>query len=47
LVTVMKGLNSLTYKTDELLLLLFLGYLCIILPISLFLFFLEKRFSNV
>lgn len=47
LVTMMKSLNSLTYKTDELLLLLFLGYLCIILPLSLFLFFIEKKFSNV
>jgi len=46
LVTLMKGLNSLTYKTDELLLLLFLGYLSIILPLSLFLSLLEKRFAN-
>lgn len=46
LVTAMKDLNSLTYKTDELLFLLFMGYLCIILPISLILFFVEKRLSN-
>ena len=47
LVTTMKSLNSLSYKTDELLLLLFLGYLCIILPLSLILFFIEKRFASV
>ncbi|EPO7269969.1 amino acid ABC transporter permease [Campylobacter upsaliensis] len=43
LVTLMKSLNSLTYKTDELLFMLFMGYLCIILPLSLMLSFVEKR----
>lgn len=47
LVTVMKSLNSLSYKTDELLLLLFLGYLVMILPLSLILSRIEKSFSNV
>ncbi|MCX2682873.1 amino acid ABC transporter permease [Campylobacter sp. MIT 21-1685] len=47
LLTTMKSLNSLSYKTDELLFLLFLGYLCIILPVSFFLTLLEKRFSYV
>ncbi|MDO4673721.1 amino acid ABC transporter permease [Campylobacter sp.] len=46
LVTLMKGLNSLTYKTDELLLMLFLGYLLIILPLSLGLWFFEKRLTH-
>lgn len=45
LVTVMKGLNALSYKTDELLLLLFLGYLLLILPLSLVLWFFEKRLN--
>ena len=45
LVNTMTSLNSLTYKTDELLFLLFISYLIIILPMSLFLSFLEKRLS--
>ncbi len=45
LVNTMTSLNSLTYKTDELLFLLFLSYLLIILPMSLFLSWLEKRLS--
>ena len=32
-----------TYKTDELLFMLFMGYLCLILPLSLMLSFVEKR----
>ncbi|EDH2966242.1 ABC transporter permease subunit [Campylobacter jejuni] len=43
LVNLMKSLNSLTYKTDELLFLLFMGYLCIILPLSFILLKFEKR----
>ncbi|TKX28626.1 polar amino acid ABC transporter permease [Campylobacter sp. MIT 12-5580] len=43
LVYTMTSLNSLTYKTDELLFMLFVSYLCIILPLSLFLSYLEKR----
>ncbi|MBK1971454.1 amino acid ABC transporter permease [Campylobacter sp. TTU-622] len=46
LVNLMKGLNSLTYKTDELLFMLFLGYLCIILPLSLILSYIEKRLRH-
>ncbi len=45
LVTLMTSLNSLTYKTNELLLLLFLGYLCMILPLSFALNLLEKRLN--
>lgn len=47
LVNTMTSLNSLTYKTDELLFLLFISYLIIILPMSLFLSWLEKRLSYV
>lgn len=47
LVQTMTSINSLTYKTDELLFMLFMGYLCIILPLSLLLSRLEKRFSYV
>lgn len=43
LVYTMTSLNSLTYKTDELLFMLFMSYLVIILPLSLFLSYLEKR----
>lgn len=45
LVTLMTSLNSLTYKTNELLLMLFLGYLCIILPLSFILSRVEKRLN--
>lgn len=47
LVNTMTSLNSLSYKTDELLFLLFISYLLIILPMSLFLSWLEKRLSYV
>lgn len=47
LVTLMTSLNSLTYKTDELLLMLFLGYLCIILPLSFILSRVEKGLNYV
>ncbi|MBM0637512.1 amino acid ABC transporter permease [Campylobacter sp. VicNov18] len=47
LVNLMTSLNSLTYKTDELLFLLFMGYLCIILPLSLVLSRFEKRLLHV
>ncbi|MFQ6341888.1 amino acid ABC transporter permease [Campylobacter sp. VTCC 70190] len=47
LVNLMKSLNSLTYKTDELLFLLFMGYLCIILPLSFVLSRFEKRLLHV
>ena len=43
----MTELNSIYYKTDELLLLLFLCYLAMILPLSLFLARLEKRLARV
>ena len=46
LVHTMSALNAITYKTDELLLMLFLAYLFIILPMSLFLGFLEKKFRH-
>ncbi|KAA6224797.1 MULTISPECIES: amino acid ABC transporter permease [unclassified Campylobacter] len=46
LVTLMKNLNSLTYKTDELLFMLFMSYLIIILPLSLILSWYEKRLIN-
>lgn len=46
LVYTMTSLNSLTYKTDELLFMLFMSYLIIILPLSLFLSFLEKRLAH-
>lgn len=45
LVQTMTSINSLTYKTDELLFMLFMSYLIIILPLSLFLSRLEKRFA--
>lgn len=45
LVYTMTSLNSLTYKTDELLFMLFISYLCIILPLSLLLNLIEKRLS--
>ncbi|AXP08198.1 amino acid ABC transporter permease [Campylobacter hepaticus] len=47
LVNLMTSLNSLTYKTDELLFLLFIGYLCMILPLSFILLKLEKRLFHV
>lgn len=47
LVQTMTSINSLTYKTDELLFMLFVGYLIIILPLSLGLSRLEKRLSYV
>lgn len=47
LVQTMTSINSLTYKTDELLFMLFVGYLIIILPLSLLLSRLEKRLSYV
>ncbi|MDE7317518.1 MAG: amino acid ABC transporter permease [Helicobacter sp.] len=43
----MTELNSIYYKTDELLLMLFLCYLVMILPLSLFLGRLEKRLARV
>lgn len=43
----MTELNSLYYKTDELLLLLFLSYLVMILPLSLVLARVEKRLARV
>ena len=46
LVHTMSAINAITYKTDELLLMLFLAYLAIILPMSLFLGFLEKKFRH-
>ncbi len=45
LVNTMTSLNSLTYKTNELLFLLFMSYLIIILPLSLLLSALEKRLN--
>lgn len=47
LVHTMSALNAITYKTDELLLMLFLAYLAIILPMSLALGVLEKKFRHV
>lgn len=47
LVQTMTSINSITYKTDELLFMLFISYLIIILPLSLFLNYLEKRLSYV
>lgn len=46
LVNTMTSINSLTYKTDELLFMLFISYLVIILPLSLGLNRLEKRLSH-
>lgn len=45
-VHVMTQLNSIYYKTDELLLLLFLSYLIMVLPLSLFLGRMEKRLAR-
>ena len=47
LVQTMTSINSLTYRTDELLFMLFMGYFIIILPLSLLLNRLEKRFAYV
>ncbi|TQR34455.1 polar amino acid ABC transporter permease [Campylobacter sp. MIT 99-7217] len=47
LVNTMTSLNSLFYKTNELLFMLFVGYLCIILPLSLILSYIEKRLAHV
>ncbi|TQR60377.1 amino acid ABC transporter permease [Campylobacter troglodytis] len=47
LVQTMTSINSITYKTDELLFMLFISYLIIILPLSLLLNSLEKRLSYV
>ncbi len=47
LVQTMTSINSITYKTDELLFMLFISYLIIILPLSLLLNRLEKRLSYV
>ncbi len=47
LVHTMSSINAITYKTDELLLMLFVAYLIIILPLSLGLSFLEKKFCYV
>ncbi|MCW1360095.1 amino acid ABC transporter permease [Campylobacter sp. US33a] len=46
LVYLMTDLNSKYYKTDELLFMLFMSYLIILLPLSLFLSFVEKRFTD-
>ena len=47
LVQTMTSINSLTYRTDELLFMLFMGYFIIILPLSLLLNRLEKRLAYV
>ena len=47
LVQTMTSINSLSYKTDELLFMLFISYLIIILPLSLLLNRLEKRLAYV
>ena len=47
LVQTMTSLNSLYYKTNELLFMLFMAYLCVILPMSLGLSYLEKRLKYV
>ena len=47
LVHTMSSINAITYKTDELLLMLFLAYLVIILPMSLLLALIEKKFRYV
>lgn len=47
LVQTMTSINSLSYQTDELLLMLFLSYLIIILPLSFGLLRLEKRLAYV